>query len=466
MNSGARIPSDFMGVEIFGITRIDGPLLFVEGIRDVGYDELVEIRTTAGERRLGKVLECTSETAVIEVFQGTTDLTLESTGVTFTGSPLTIPVSRDLLGRIVDSTARPLDDGPSPLGEARDINGWAMNPISREYPREFIQTGISSIDVLMTLIRGQKLPIFSCSGLPHERLAAQITRQASVKTDEEFVVVFAAMGITHDSALFFRENFEKTGVLEKVAMFVNYADDPSIERLITPRAALTLAEHLAFDEGMHVLVILTDMTSYCEALREVASARGEIPSRKGYPGYLYSDLASIYERAGRMKNRKGSITQIPILTMPNDDITHPVPDLTGFITEGQIVLDREIHYSNVYPPINIFPSLSRLMKDGIGEGSTREDHQEIANQLYSFYARVQHTRQMATIIGEDELNELDKRYLAFGEEFEKRFLTQHEEESRTIEESLDLAWELASMLPREEFTRVSRETLEKRYVER
>ena len=454
------------GVEYKGISGVKGPLIFIDAISSVSFDEVAEVRGPDGQLRLGRVLECTEDCAVIEVFGGTSGLNREDTKVRFQGSPFQIRASREWLGRVFSPLGRPIDGSGLPTsGQLKDINGAAINPVMRAYPQEFIQTGISAIDGLNTLVRGQKLPIFSCPGLPHDELAAQITRQAKVRgQEEEFVIVFAAMGISHDTGHFFRSSFEETGVLKDVVMLLNYADDPSVERIVTPRTALTVAEHLAFDEGMHVLVILTDLTAYCEALREVASAKGEIPSRKGYPGYLYSDLASLYERAGRIRGNKGSITQIPIISMPNDDITHPIPDLTGFITEGQIVLGRPEWQREIYPPVDIFPSLSRLMKDGIGEGLTRSDHQTIANQLYSFFAKVRQIEALASVVGEEELTDLDRTYLVFGERFRNEFLKQGTWEERTIEETLDLAWEIASVLPQSEFQRVTKDVLAERYV--
>ncbi|MFQ6090692.1 MAG: V-type ATP synthase subunit B, partial [Candidatus Bipolaricaulia bacterium] len=431
-----------------GVKEVSGPLVFVEGVKDVGYGEIAEVETSFGEVRRGRVLIVDEEIAAIQVFEGTSDFSSTKTKVRFTGKPLMIKVSEEMLGRVFDGTGRPLDGKPELItGEERDINGAPLNPTSRIYPENFIQTGISAIDGMNTLIRGQKLPLFSTSGLPHNRLAAQIVRQATIPGEEsEFVIVFAAMGVKHDEAAYFEESFRETGALENVVMFLNLADDPSIERTITPRIALTVAEHLAFDLEKHVLVILTDITNYCEALREVATARGDVPTRKGYPGYLYSDLASIYERTGRIKGSRGSITQIPIVTMPNNDMTHPVPDLTGYITEGQIVLDPKLDKQGIYPPISVLPSLSRLMKDGIGEGFTREDHPNLSNQLYGSYARVQQIRNIASIIGEEELSDVDKRYLEFGEFFERDFLSQGEA-NRTIEETLDLGWKALGILP-------------------
>lgn len=459
--------SEQTGKEYIGVSKVSGPLLFIEDIKDVGFDEVVQIRTRNNEIRHGRVLSVSRNSALIEVFEGTGGLTISSTRVRFQGRPMQIPVSMDMLGRVFNGMGMPIDSYPKPVSkEYRDINGLPINPIVRQYPSDFIQTGISTIDCMNTLVQGQKLPIFSGSGLPHNLLAAQIVRQARVPGhDERFAIIFAAMGIKNDVAQMFRQSFEESGAISRVVMFLNLANDPSIERLVTPRSALTVAEYLAFEKSMHVLVILTDMTNYCEALREIASSKGEIPSRKGYPGYLYSDLASIYERAGKIIGCKGSITQIPILTMPNDDITHPIPDLTGFITEGQIVIDRELAKKGIYPPINALPSLSRLMNDGIGEGKTRQDHPNISNQLYAAYSYVRKVETLASIIGENELSEKDKRYLEFGKVFEERFIRQGLHEERGIEESLDLAWQIASILPKEELIRVTEKQIEEHYVQ-
>ena len=449
-------------LEYIGLERINGPLLAVQGVKGAGFDEQVEIVTPDGKIRHGRVLSISDDVAVIEVFEGTSGLNQVTTRVRFLGHPFEIAISREeLLGRVFDGLGNPLDGGPTfSEGTRRDVNGLPINPVARAYPEEFIQTGISAIDGMNTLVRGQKLPIFSGSGLNHNDLAAQIVRQARLLSDDEgFAVIFAAMGVRHDEAEGFRQSFEESGVLKNVAMFLNLADDPAVERLITPRIALTAAEYLAFEQGMHVLVILTDMTNYCEALREVATSKGEIPSRKGYPGYLYSDLASLYERAGRLQNRPGSVTQIPILTMPDDDITHPIPDLTGYITEGQIVLDRSLARKAIYPPINVLPSLSRLMSDGIGSGRTREDHQNIANQLYAAYAKARQTERLASIIGEEDISATDKLYLHFAKAFEQRFLKQKYDENRTIKETLDLAWQLVMLLPEQELTRLKPEEI-------
>ena len=446
-----------ISMEYRGVAKISGPLIFVEGISNVGYYELAEVKGEDGVMKRGRVLEINRGIAAVEVFEGTSGLSTTKTSVKFLGKPLTIPVSTEMLGRVFSGIGEPMDGGPPPFTEDyRDVNGLPMNPYSRDYPTQFIQTGISAIDGMDTLVRGQKLPLFSGSGLPHNLIATQIARQATIVGEETgFAVVFVAMGIKHDEASFFKRSFEESGALKNSALFLNLADDPPVERLVTPRSALTLAEYLAFEQDLHVLVILTDMTNYAEALREISAAREEVPSRKGYPGYLYSDFASIYERAGRIKGRKGSITQMPVLTMPNDDITHPIPDLTGYITEGQIVIDRDLHRRGIYPPINILPSLSRLMKDGIGKGKTREDHAPIASQLYSAYSRTQDLRSLSSIIGEEGLTDKDRDYLRFGEDFEKRFLSQRFDENRTLETTLSLAWSELSLLPESELTRIA-----------
>jgi len=450
--------------EYQGIGQIMGPLIFIEGIHNVGFNELVEIRS-GDEERLGIVLESSEGAAVVQVFEGTTNLSLTGTSVRFRGEPLKLPVSREMMGRVFDGLGRPIDDGPMPISdEYLEVNGVPINPTARTYPTKFIQTGISAIDGMNTLVRGQKLPVFSGAGLPHNRVTAQIVRQAKiVGEDVKFAIVFAGMGVKHDVARYFINNFQETGVLENVVLFLSLADAPSVERLMTPRAALTMAEYLAFRENMHVLVIMTDMTNYCEALREISTLRGEIPSRKSYPGYLYSDLASLYERAGLIETATGSITQMPILTMPNDDISHPIPDLTGYITEGQIVLERDLFQRGIYPPIAGLPSLSRLMKDGIGAGMTRDDHAHIASQLFAAYAKVKDVRALASVIGEEELTPLDHTYMKFGEEFEKAFLSQREDEERSIEQTLDLGWKVISTLPREELHRITEEELIKYY---
>ncbi len=448
-----------------GSNKIDGPLVVVGKTRDVGYDETAEVIGADGRPRIGRVLEVSDSHVVLQILEGTTGLGNSGLKTRFLGENFRLPVSRSMLGRVFDGLGRPIDGGPAPLSsDRRDINGLPINPTARRYPREFIQTGISAIDGMNSLVRGQKLPIFSGSGLPHDRVSAQIVRQSRlIEESVDFSIVFGAMGVKHDVAQFFIRNFEDSGVLPRVAMFLSLADAPSVERLLTPRMALTLAEHLAFDCGQHVLVLLTDMTNYCESLREVGTARGEIPGRKGYPGYLYSDLASIYERAGRIESSQGSITQIPILTMPSDDISHPVPDLTGYITEGQIVLDRDLFHNGVYPPIAGLPSLSRLMKDGIGKGFTREDHAPLASQLFACYARVKRVRGLADVVGAEELGALDKLYLKFGEAFEGRFLNQGEYENRSIDTTLDLGWEILSLLPADELHRVTDEMLKAHY---
>ena len=453
-------------LEYTNLSGISGPLIFVQGVKGVGYGDLVEIRNDSGEIRTGQTLEVDEEMAVVQVFEGTTGLSIKGTRTTFIGKPLEIPTHREMLGRVFDGLGRPIDGAPQVISDLMmNINGLPINPYTREYPRDFIQTGISAIDGMNTLIRGQKLPIFSGSGMPHNRIAAQIARQARLLTaHEEFTVIFVAMGVKFDIARFFIDSLEESGVLPNSAIFLSLADAPSIERLITPRVALTLAEYLAFTEEMHVLVILTDMTNYCESLRELSSSRGEIPSRKGYPGYLYSDLASLYERAGRIQGKKGSITQVPILTMPSDDISHPVPDLTGYITEGQIVLERELFNRGVYPPIAGLPSLSRLMKDGIGEGRTRKDHAQVAAQLFASYAKVKRIRALAAIVGEEELSDLDRIYLRFGNVFEERFLSQGYNENRSIETTLDIGWEMLSVLPEEELYRISKEEIQRYYI--
>lgn len=445
------------GKEVRGLSEISGPLLVMKGMGDVAYGEMVEVVDTQQRRRLGRVLQVTSDVAVVEVFEGTGSLKIKDTRVRFLGRPFEFGLSEAWLGRILNGFGRPIDGLPQPPGVLwRNVNGKPINPMQRDYPREFIQTGISAIDGMNSLVRGQKLPIFSGSGLPHTELAAQIVQQARLIDEREsFAVVFAGMGVKHDVAEVFRDAFEASGNRQRVVMILNLADEPPLVRVLTPRIALTIAEFLAFDLGMHVLVVLTDMTAYCEALREVASAKGEIPTRKGYPGYLYSDLASLYERAGRIEGLPGSITQIPLLTMPNDDITHPIPDLTGYITEGQIVLDRNLFRKGIRPPINVLPSLSRLMKDGIGEGHTRPDHSNLANQLYSAYARVRQLESLSMIIGEEELSNVDKQYLKFGERFERELIAQGSHENRSISETLEKGWQVLSALPREELTRVT-----------
>lgn len=456
-----------MAIEYLGLSEINGPLIVLEGVENAFYDEILEISIDKKEKKLGRIVELYEDKAVIQVFEGTENMSLKNTRTKLTGRPMEISLSPYMLGRTFNGIGQPIDDlGDIISTDRRDINGKPLNPVTREYPRNYIRTGISAIDGLTTLIRGQKLPIFSGNGLPHDRLAAQIVKQASLgnkEADKNFAIVFAAMGVKYDVAEFFRKTFAESGVSNHVAMFLNLANDPVVERLITPKVALTVAEYLAFEKGMHILVILTDMTSYAEAMREVSSSKGEIPSRKGYPGYLYSELATIYERAGIVSGVDGSVTQIPILTMPNDDITHPIPDLTGYITEGQIVLDRALHGQSTYPPINVLPSLSRLMKDGIGEGYTREDHQDVANQLFSSYAKVGDARALASVIGEDELSSIDKKYLQFGKAFETEFVGQGESENRTIEETLNKGWNLLGLLPKEELDRIDTKILHKYY---
>lgn len=451
-------------MQYLGLSEINGPLVALSGVKGVSNEEMVELKT-GGETRLGRVVSLSGDKAIIQVFSGTQGLSLGNVSTDFMGEPMTLGLSEEMVGRIFNGAGQPIDGlGPVYTETKRDINGSSINPVSRSYPRNFIRTGISSIDTLLTLIRGQKLPIFSGSGMSHNRLAAQIVRQAQIVDDEgnssdDFNIVFCAMGVTKDVADYFRSRFEESGALSRVTMFLNLSSDPIVERILTPRCALTAAEYLAFDKGRHVLVILTDMTSYAEALREFSSSRGEIPGRKGYPGYLYSDLAAIYERAGLIKGRQGSVTQFPILTMPNDDITHPVPDLTGYITEGQIVLDRGLDQKGIYPPVNVLPSLSRLMKDGIGEGFTRGDHRPLADQLLSSYAKVSEARGLANVIGEEELSPTDKQYLEFGSLFEQEFLMQGSWEERSIDQSLDLGWEILSVLPKGELDRVDDELL-------
>lgn len=486
--------AEYGGQEVAGAARIEGPIVVVEGVSGVGYDEVAEIVDSKGRIRRGRVLEVGEGVAVVEVFAGTTGLSIEDTHVRFIGQPMRLPVSAEMLGRVFDGLGTPIDGGPEPLAEQwADVNGQPINPTARIYPRDIIQTGISALDGMNSLVLGQKLPIFSGSGLPHDQLAAQIVRQATIRPaqgssfptdgkeasdgegthemppsteepgEQRFAIVFAAMGVKHDVAEFFRESFAASGALTRVAMFLNLADDPPIERLVTPHAALTLAEFLAFEENMHVLVVLTDMTNYCEALRQISNIRGEVPSRKGYPGYLYSDLAALYERTGRIKGSSGSITQLPILTMPNDDITHPVPDLTGYITEGQIVLSRELFRRGIYPPIDVLPCLSRLMKDSIGEEHTRADHASLSAQLYAAYAHVQDVRALASVIGEEELTTVDQSYLKFGDAFEREFVGQRTVEDRPIEETLDVGWQKLSLLPREELTRVTDAQIDRYY---
>ena len=454
-----------MAIEYLGLSEVNGPLVVLEGVKNASYEEIVEFTVDGNEKKLGRIVAVYEDKAVIQVFEGTSSMSLTNTHTRLTGHPMEIGLSEEILGRTFDGIGKPIDRmGPIDAEVRRNVNGLPLNPVTRKYPRNYIHTGISAIDGLTTLIRGQKLPIFSGNGLPHDQLAAQIVQQASLgDSDEKFAIVFAAMGVKYDVAEFFRRTFEESGVSDHVVMFLNLANDPVVERRITPKVALTAAEYLAFEKGMHILVILTDITSFCEAMREVSSSRGEIPSRKGYPGYLYSELATLYERAGIVQGVEGSVTQIPILTMPNDDITHPIPDLTGYITEGQIVLDRQLHGQSIYPPISVLPSLSRLMKDGIGEGYTRADHQDVANQLFSCYAKVGDARSLASVIGEDELSPIDKQYLVFGNEFEHEFIGQGMDENRSMEDTLNKAWELLGLLPREELDRVNTKVLDQYY---
>ncbi len=451
--------------EYLKLDRVQGALIELSKIHRVGYGEIVEIEDQLGDRKVGRVIKIDGDKVVVQVFGATMGMSIENSKVSFKGKPFEIPLSRKILGRTFNGIGRPIDGGGDIYSEKTyNVNGRPINPVSREYPRNYIQTGISSIDGLTTLIRGQKLPIFSGAGLPHNELAAQIVRQAKIQSkegDNNFSIIFAAIGVKHDEAFFFEEAFKKAGVQEKVVMYINYADDPIMERIIAPRCALTAAEYLAYEENQHVLVIMTDITSYGEALREVSSLREEVPSRRGYPGYLYSDLAALYERAGMIHEVEGSVTLIPILTMPNDDITHPIPDLTGYITEGQVVLARELYQKGVYPPINVLPSLSRLMKDGIGEGFTREDHPEVSNQLFSAYSKVQEVRALAQIVGEEDLSDKDKKYMRFGDAFEKRFVTQSFNENRDMNDTLNLCWDLLKLLPREELDRLKPEMIEK-----
>ncbi len=460
------------GLLISGITSVEGPIIRVEDTGIVAYDEFVEIIDPNNQTRVGRVLEVGDNVAVIEVFSGTTGLTTEGTRVRFSGRSLQVPVSREMLGRIFNGMGKPIDHGPLPLAHHfADINGQPINPTARLYPRDYIQTGISTIDAMNTLVMGQKVPIFSGSGIPHDLLASQIVRQARIgsqagvydERNENFAIVFAGMGIKHDVAEAFRKAFTESGALNRVAMFLNLADDPVVERLVTPKIALTLAEYLAFKCDQHVLVVMTDITNYCEALRQISNKRGEVPSRKGYPGYMYSDLANLYERTGRIKGSKGSITQLPILTMPNDDITHPIPDITGYITEGQIVLSRSLTAQDIYPPVSVLPSLSRLMKDGIGEGKTRADHPALTSQLYAAYAHVQDVRSLASVIGEEELSSIDQKYFEFGKAFEEQFVNQSVTDNRSIEETLTIAWRILSILPKTELTRIKESDIERYY---
>ncbi|MBQ7827110.1 MAG: V-type ATP synthase subunit B [Clostridia bacterium] len=455
-----------MIIDYKGALEISGPLLVLRHIPGIKNEEMVEIRTDSGAVRQGRVVQMDKERTVVQVFEGTAGISLDNTKTRFLGHPIELPLSSEILGRVFDGAGRPADGMGEVYSEnRRSINGLPINPVSRTYPQNYICTGISSIDVLITLIRGQKLPIFSGSGMSHNELAAQIARQARLTGEDDscFCIVFAAMGIKNDVAEYFRRSFEQSGASERVVMFRNLASDPIVERILTPRCALTAAEYLAYEENMHVLVIMTDMTSYAEALREFSSSKGEIPGRKGFPGYLYSDLASLFERAGIVRGRGGSVTQLPILTMPGDDITHPVPDLTGYITEGQIVLDRALGMKGIYPPVSILPSLSRLMKDGIGEGFTRADHSALSGQLFACYAKVMDARSLASVIGEEELSDEDRKYLEFGRRFEERILSQRPDEYRSMEQSLDLCWDVLSTLPRSELARIEDEVLDKYY---
>lgn len=455
-----------MIIDYVGVKDINGPLIILDNVENASFEEIVDIRLDDGTMRQGRIVQMDGKRIIVQVFEGTRGISLTNTKTRLMGHPMEMPLSPEILGRVFDGAGRPIDG----LGDIfpvkrANVNGTPINPVARLYPKNFINTGISTIDVLMTLIRGQKLPIFSGSGMKHNELAVQIARQAKITGAENgnFAIVFAAMGVKNDVADYFRRSFEESGILQRVVMFLNLANDPIIERILTPRCALTVAEYLAFELGMHILVIMTDMTSYAEALREFSSSKGEIPGRKGYPGYLYSDLASLYERAGMIRGKSGSVTQIPILTMPNDDVTHPVPDLTGYITEGQIVLDRSLDAAGTYPPVAVLPSLSRLMKDGIGAGYTREDHSALSNQLFAAYAKVMDARSLASVIGEEELSPEDKQYIQFGKEFEAKFVNQGLHENRTIEQSLDLGWELLTTLPRASLDRVDDETLDKYY---
>lgn len=455
-----------MSLQYVGLNEINGPLVVLDHVKNPSYDEMVELELKDGSKRLGRIVQIEGERVVVQVFEGTNTLSLENTKTKLLGHPMELPLSKEILGRVFTGAGKPIDGlGDIYAEKSLDINGQPLNPVSRVYPRNYINTGISSIDCLMTLIRGQKLPIFSGSGLPHNQLAVQIVKQAKIADEagQGFGVVFAAMGVTNDVADYFRRSFEEAGVMQRVVIFLNLSNDPIIERILTPRCALTAAEYLAYEHDMHILVIYTDVTSYCEALREFSSSKGEIPGRKGYPGYLYSDLASLYERAGITKQAKGSVTQIPILTMPNNDITHPVPDLTGYITEGQITLGNELNATGIYPPVDVLPSLSRLMKDGIGEGYTRADHSSVSNQLFACYAHVQDVKSLTSVIGEDELSAIDRKYMEFGRLFEKHFINQGFNVNRSIEETLDLGWLLLSVLPKGELDRIDNEVLEQFY---
>ncbi|HOR85079.1 MAG TPA: V-type ATP synthase subunit B [Bacillota bacterium] len=457
-----------MTLRYLKLQKAEGPLIILEGVEEAVFGEVVEIEVQGGGHKKGRVVQIDGNKVIILVFEGTSGISLNNASVAFTGKPMEISLSKDILGRIFNGIGEPIDGAGFYSDRKNDINGRPINPVGRKYPRNYIETGISSIDGLITLVRGQKLPLFSGDGLPHNELAAQIIKQSRISGGDEgsFAVVFAAMGIKHDEADFFRRRFELSGVTNRVVMYINLADDPIVERITTPRCALTAAEYLAFEHNMHILVIMTNMTSYSEALRELSASREEVPSRKGYPGYLYSDLASLYERAGTLKDSKGSITQIPILTMPNDDITHPIPDLTGFITEGQIILSRDLHRKSIYPPVNVLPSLSRLQKESIGEGYTREDHPDVANQVFSAYSHVQDVRSLAQVIGEDDISEIDKKYMEFGRQFEQKLLNQSFDESRSMQDTLDIMWELLTVLPGAELDRIKPELLEKYYYRR
>ena len=456
-----------MSIQYLGLKDVNGPLIALEGVKGVAYDEIATIRLEDGTERTGRVVQMEGDKVILQVFEGTKGISLTNTKTVFSGRPLEMPLAQEMLGRVFNGAGKPIDGlGPVFPEKTADVNGQALNPVARQYPRNYIHTGVSSIDALMTLIRGQKLPIFSGSGLSHNKLAVQIVKQAKIADENgsnDFAVVFAAMGVQNDVADYFRRSFEENGAIERVAMFLNHSSDPIIERLLTPLCALTTAEYLAYEKNMHILVIMTDMTSYAEALREFSSSKGEIPGRKGYPGYLYSNLASLYERAGVIEGSTGSVTQIPILTMPNDDITHPIPDLTAYITEGQIVFDRDLELRGIYPALSVLLSLSRLMKDGIGEGYTRADHSAVANQLFAAYAKVQDARSLASVIGEDELSEIDRSYMRFGQLFEDNFLDQGFDENRSMDETLDLGWDLLCSLPRSELDRIDDKLLDEKY---
>ena len=453
-----------MAIEYLGLSEINGPLVVLEGVKNASYEEIVEFHMDDGTRKIGRIIEIYEDKAVIQVFEGTDGMSLGNTHTRLTGRPMEIGLSPEILGRTFNGIGQPIDGlGDITPDVKLNINGLPLNPVAREYPRNYINTGISAIDGLTTLIRGQKLPIFSGNGLPHDKLAAQIVQQASLgeDSDEDFAIVFAAMGVKYDVAEFFRRTFEESGAADHVVMFLNLANDPVVERLLTPKIALTAAEYLAFEKGMHILVILTDITSFCEAMREVSSSKGEIPSRKGYPGYLYSELATLYERAGIVKGKPGSVTQIPILTMPEDDKTHPIPDLTGYITEGQIILSRDLYRKGIIPPVDVLPSLSRLKDKGIGEGKTREDHSGTMNQLFAAYARGKDAKELMTILGEAALSDDDKQFAKFADAFEQRYVNQGNNTNRTIEDTLNLGWELLSLLPRTELKRIKPELIEK-----